>query len=68
MLASIILFLQSMLRLINPYNTIILAQHMPYIYYFTIYCSSLTVILAGTKASSYITLIRPASKPASKTI
>ena len=62
MLASAILQLQSVARLINPYNTTILAQRMPYIYRSTIYCSSLAVILANTRVSSYVTPIKPASE------
>ena len=68
MLASVILSLRSMLRLINPYDTAVLAQYMPHICRSTIYYSSLAVILAGTRASSYVILIKPASKPASKTV
>jgi hypothetical protein len=68
MLASVILSLRSILHRINPYNTTVLTQYILYIYYFTIYYSSFIVILAGIRASSYMTLIKPASKPASKTI
>ena len=61
-LASIILCLWSVMRLINSYSTAVLTKYILYTCRFTIYCSSLAVILAGTKVFNYITSIKPASK------
>jgi hypothetical protein len=62
MLAFAILYLQSVIYPISSCGTAVLTKYILYTYRFTIYCFSLIVILAGTRVSSYITLIKPASK------